>query len=243
MKNLLTTLSITLMSLTLFGQTNFEKRIIEEINIHRASMSLAPATFDYAAYKIAKEQLEYMVKTNNLPPIKIVGEDGKIVVKKLRDQMVENNFTGSGGCVSQTDYISKNGVIRGIHYSLAPEGQAKWVTCTTGRILDVIVDIRPKSQTYKRVEYVELDSTSGQATFLTTGLGHGFISLEDNSVVTYLLSSPYSPEFEFEIQPTGSDLNINWKVDSILESSYLLSAKDLKAPTLAERLTDGKLPK
>lgn len=112
MKNLLTTLSITLMSLTLFGQTNFEKRIIEEINIHRASMSLAPATFDYAAYKIAKEQLEYMVKTDNFPPIKIVGEDGKIVVKKLRDQMLENNFTGSGGCVSQTDYISKNGVIR-----------------------------------------------------------------------------------------------------------------------------------
>ena len=152
--------------------------------------------------------------------------------------------TGIDFSVAQANVSSSNrGVIRGIHYSLAPEGQAKWITCTTGRILDVIVDIRPESQTYKRVEYVELDSTSGQATFLTTGLGHGFISLEDNSVVTYLLSSPYSPEFEFEIQPTGSDLNINWKVDSILESSFLLSAKDLKAPTLAERLYEGKLPK
>lgn len=112
MKNLLTTLSITLMSLTLFGQTNFEKRIIEEINIHRESMSLAPATFDSSAFKIAKEQLEYMVKTDSFPPIKIVGEDGKIVVKKLRAQMIENNFTGSGGCVSQIDSISENGVIR-----------------------------------------------------------------------------------------------------------------------------------
>ena len=100
------------MSLTLFGQTAFEKRIIEEINIHRASMDLAPATFDSAAYKIANEQLEYMVKTDSFPPIKIVGEDGKIVVKKLRDQMVENNFTGSGGWVSQIDSISENGVIR-----------------------------------------------------------------------------------------------------------------------------------
>ena len=112
MKKLLTTLSITIMSLTLFGQTDFEKRIIEEINIHRASMSLAPATFDSAAYKIANEQLEYMVKTNNLPPIKIVGEDGKIVVKKLRVLMDENNFIGNGGCVSQTDFIHNNGVIR-----------------------------------------------------------------------------------------------------------------------------------
>ena len=112
MKKLIFTLSITIMSLTLFGQTAFEKRIIEEINIHRASMDLAPATFDSAAYKIANEQLQYMVKTNSFPPIKVVGEDGKIVVKKLRDQMVENNFTGSGGWVSQIDSISENGVIR-----------------------------------------------------------------------------------------------------------------------------------
>ena len=56
MKNLLTTLSITLMSLTLFGQTDFEKWIMEEINIHRESMSLAPATFDYTAYKIASQR-------------------------------------------------------------------------------------------------------------------------------------------------------------------------------------------
>ena len=154
------------------------------------------------------------------------------------------NATGIDFLVAQANVsTSARGVIRGIHYSLAPEGQAKWITCTNGRILDVIVDLRPDSPTYKRVEYVELESTSGRAIFLTTGLGHGFISLEDNSVVTYLLSSPYSPEFEFEIQPIDSDLNINWKVDSILESSYLLSTKDLKAPTLAERLSEGKLPK
>lgn len=112
MKNLLVLLSMTLLSSIVIAQTNFEKRIIEKINVHRESMGLAPATFDYTAYKIAREQLEYMVKTNNFPPIKIVGEDGKIVVKKLRDQMLENNFTGSGGCVSQTDYISENGIIR-----------------------------------------------------------------------------------------------------------------------------------
>jgi len=136
---------------------------------------------------------------------------------------------------------SARGVIRGIHYSLAPEGQAKWVTCTTGRILDVIVDIRPDSPTFKHVEYIELHGS--RSTFIGSGLGHGFISLEDNSVVSYLLSSRYAPEFEFEIQPTDSELNIDWQVGSILKSSFLLSPKDLKAPTLAERLTEGKLPK
>ena len=136
---------------------------------------------------------------------------------------------------------SARGVIRGIHYSLAPEGQSKWVTCTLGRILDVIVDIRPESPTFKHVEYIELHGS--RATLIGSGLGHGFISLEDNSVVSYLLSSPYAPEFEFEIQPTDSELNIDWQVDTILESSFLLSPKDMNAPTLAERLTEGKLPK
>jgi len=112
MKNLLTTLSITIMSLTLFGQTDFEKKVIEQINIHRISTGLHAATFDSSAYQMAREQVDYMVKTNNLPPIKIVGEDGKIVEKKLRAQMRENNFTGNGGCVSQTHYIRNNGVIR-----------------------------------------------------------------------------------------------------------------------------------
>ena len=135
---------------------------------------------------------------------------------------------------------SARGVIRGIHYSLAPEGQAKWVTCTSGRILDVIVDIRPESPTFKHVEYIELHGS--RATLIGSGLGHGFISLEDNSIVSYLLSSPYAPEFEFEIQPTDSELKIDWEVDSILESSFLLSPKDLNAPTLAERLAEGKLP-
>jgi dTDP-4-dehydrorhamnose 3,5-epimerase-like enzyme len=52
-----------------------------------------------------------------------------------------------------------------------------------------------------------------------------------------------APEFEFEIQPTDLELNIDWRVDSILDSSFILSPKDLKAPTLAERLAEGKLPK
>lgn len=150
--------------------------------------------------------------------------------------------TGLDFSVAQANVSSsKTGVIRGIHYSLAPGGQAKWVTCTSGRILDVIVDIRPESPTFKHVEYIELHGP--RATLIGAGLGHGFLALENDSVVTYLLSSPYQPDFEFEIQPTDSELSIVWKVESVSGMSFLFSDKDKNAPTLAERLKEGKLPK
>lgn len=138
---------------------------------------------------------------------------------------------------------SQQGVIRGIHYSLAPHGQAKWVTCVSGSILDVVVDIRPNSPTYKQYVAVELKGNEGRALFIEAGLGHGFLALEDNTAISYLLSSPYSPEFEFEIQPTDPELNIDWNLNQIGGVRVVVSPKDANAPTLAERLADGKLPK
>jgi len=137
---------------------------------------------------------------------------------------------------------SNRGVIRGIHYSLAPEGQAKWVTCISGAILDVIVDIRPGSPTFGKVEYVDLRGDEGRAVLIDRGLGHGFISLEDETFVSYLLSSPYKPEFEFEIQPTDPELGINWHLELIGGVGFVTSAKDAQAPTLEERRTEKRLP-
>jgi dTDP-4-dehydrorhamnose 3,5-epimerase len=138
--------------------------------------------------------------------------------------------------------LSNKGVIRGIHYSLAPEGQAKWVTCVTGAILDVIIDIRPTSPTYGQVEYVDLRGGEGRAVLVGVGLGHGFISLEDQTSVTYLLSSPYAPEFELEIQPTDPAMKIDWHLELIGGVGIVLSPKDAKAPTLEQRKLEGKLP-
>jgi dTDP-4-dehydrorhamnose 3,5-epimerase len=138
---------------------------------------------------------------------------------------------------------SQRGVIRGIHYSLAPQGQAKWVTCVSGSLLDVVVDIRPNSPTYKKHIAVDLKGNEGRALMIGAGLGHGFLALEDNTTISYLLSSPYAPEFEFEIQPTDPEINIDWHLNSIGGVGVVVSPKDAQAPTLAERLTEGKLPK
>ena len=135
---------------------------------------------------------------------------------------------------------SQRGVIRGIHYSLAPQGQAKWITCINGSIRDVIVDIRPSSPTFGKSVHFELDGQDGKAIFIGAGLGHGFASLAASSTIAYLLSSPYSPAEEFEINPLDPGLGIDWGMD-LAEVS--LSEKDKNAPTLAARASEGKLPK
>ena len=137
---------------------------------------------------------------------------------------------------------SKRGVIRGIHYSLAPEGQAKWVTCVQGSILDVVVDIRPASATFKKYEIVELNGEEGLSLLIGAGLGHGFLTLEENTTISYLLSSPYSPNFEYEIQPTDPELSIDWHLELIGGHEVVISPKDIQAQTLRELQTSGKLP-
>lgn len=124
---------------------------------------------------------------------------------------------------------SSKGVIRGIHFSKAREGQSKLITCAYGRILDVIVDIRPDSDTFKSWEAVELSQDSGLSIFLSHGLGHAFQSLSDHASVAYLLSSEYSPSNEFAINPLDSELSIDWPVTPIILSHKDREARGLKS--------------
>jgi dTDP-4-dehydrorhamnose 3,5-epimerase len=138
--------------------------------------------------------------------------------------------------------VSKKGALRGIHYSLAQGGQAKWVTCSNGHILDVVVDIRPESPTFKKYIQINLKSGDGKALLIGRGLGHGFLALEDNSIVSYLLDSQYSPSEEFAINSIDPDLEINWHLELIGGSSLIRSQKDIQAPTIAQQLEAKNLP-
>ena len=135
---------------------------------------------------------------------------------------------------------SKRGVIRGIHYSLAPEGQAKWVTCVSGSIKDVIVDIRPDSNSFGQWIEVVLKGDSGKSVFIGEGLGHGFLALEDDSAVAYLVSTPFSSSAEFEINPLDEKIAINWGMDLI---DLKISNKDKNAPSLEDQRQNGQLPR
>lgn len=150
-----------------------------------------------------------------------------------------SDFTGRIFNVAQCNTsTSRKGVIRGIHYSLAPQGQGKWVTCTSGSIWDVVVDIRPLSPTYKQWIGMELNADQGESVFISEGLGHAFLSLAENSVVSYLLTTQYSPSEEFEINPLDPELAIKWPA-----LAKLLSSKDSSAPNLQTRYLQEKLPK
>ena len=151
-----------------------------------------------------------------------------------------SNLAGRDFSVAQANISSSSrGVVRGIHYSLAEVGQAKWVTCVSGAIRDVIVDIRPPSPTFGKWVAVELSGTAGNAVLIGEGLGHGFVSLEDASTVAYLVTSPFSPTEEFEINPLDPEIGIEW---GLPVGELRLSLKDKAAPSLKERLSEGKLP-
>ena len=135
--------------------------------------------------------------------------------------------------------MSSAGTLRGIHYSIALRGQAKWITCVSGLIQDVIVDIRPESKTFGQWIDVELKADSGKAILISEGLGHGFLALEDNTVVAYLVSTPFSPSDEFEINPLDENIGIKW---SMRLSEFKISEKDKIAPTLLERELNRELP-
>ena len=134
--------------------------------------------------------------------------------------------------------VSRRGVVRGIHFADVPPGQAKYVTCVSGAVLDVVVDIRVGSPRYGRWEAVRLDDEARCALFLSEGLGHAFMALSDQATVLYLCSTPYMPEREHGINPLDPALGISWPS----KAGLLLSDKDSAAPTLAEARRRGMLP-
>jgi len=143
--------------------------------------------------------------------------------------------------VQQANYSkSKQWVIRGIHYSLAPSGQAKVVTCATGTIVDVLVDLRVGSPTYLNIEYVELSEESGKVVYIPTGVGHGFIVTSIFASVVYLTSSEYAPKYEKVISPIDPELGIAWPLP--MGERPILSEMDLGAPRFLDAIESGNLP-
>lgn len=141
--------------------------------------------------------------------------------------------------LGQTNHsVSRRGALRGIHFADTPPGQGKYVYCPRGSMLDVVVDLRVGSPTFGEWDAVRLDSTEYRAVYLAEGLGHGFIALEDDTVMSYLCSEPYTPSGEHGISPLDPALELPWPAGI----EPVLSDKDRAAPTLAEARESGLLP-
>ncbi|SDX73656.1 dTDP-4-dehydrorhamnose 3,5-epimerase [Amycolatopsis xylanica] len=141
--------------------------------------------------------------------------------------------------LAQTNHsISRRGTIRGIHFSDTPPGQAKYVYCPRGALLDVVVDLRVGSPTFGQWDAVRLDTVDFRAVYVAEGIGHGFVALEEDTAMSYLCSEGYRPGAEHGITPLDETLGLPWPSDI----EPILSEKDRTAPTLAQALDQGILP-
>jgi len=134
--------------------------------------------------------------------------------------------------------VSRAGVLRGLHFAQVPPGQAKYVSCVSGSVFDVVVDIRVGSPTFGRWDGVLLDTRDRRSVYLAAGLAHGFVARQDDSTVMYLCSAGYDPQREHTICATDPAIGIDWPDDHPL----VLSERDAAAPSLAEVRAAGLLP-
>ena len=133
--------------------------------------------------------------------------------------------------VQDNESKSRFGVLRGLHYQVAPYTQAKLVRVIHGSVLDVAVDIRKGSPTFGKYAAVELSAENKYQIFVPRGFAHGFVVLSDEAVFAYKCDNPYMPSHERGIAFNDPAIGIDWKVGL---DQYLLSEKDSKNPLLAD---------
>lgn len=134
--------------------------------------------------------------------------------------------------------VSAEQTIRGIHFTLLPPGQAKYVYCPAGRVLDVVVDVRVGSPTFGQWDSVVLDQDAFSSVFVADGLGHAYAALTDDSVLVYLCSTRYAPEREVAVDALDPAIGIEWPE----WDRPILSQRDREAPSLAAAADKGLLP-
>ena len=130
--------------------------------------------------------------------------------------------------LQENQSFSKKGVIRGLHFQRPPYAQAKLVTVLSGKVLDVVVDLRPTSITFKQVYYCVLESSKRNMLMIPEGFAHGFAAFED-SVFFYKCSNVYNKESESGIRWNDPELNINWRI-----GNPIVSTKDAALPLMTE---------
>ena len=125
-------------------------------------------------------------------------------------------------------FNKQKGTLRGMHYQVVPHEEAKVVRCTMGAIYDVIIDLRPSSQTYKRWTSVDMSGENRRMLYIPEGFAHGFLTLEDDTEVFYQMSEFYTPECARGVRWNDPAFNITWPL-----GVKVISKKDAEYPNFA----------
>ena len=124
-------------------------------------------------------------------------------------------------------YSKEKGILRGIHFQNGEHAQAKLVRCVRGAVLDVAVDLRKGSSTYKQWVAIELSAENKKQFFIPRGFGHGFLTLTDDVEFVYKTDNYYNYESDRSILWCDPEINVDWNVEN-----PIISEKDTKAPLL-----------
>ena len=159
------------------------------------------------------------------------GDERGYFVETFRADKLEEFLGYKINFCQDNESKSSKGVLRGLHYQLAPYAQTKLVRVIQGRVLDVAVDIRKDSPTFGKHVAVELSAENKKQLLVPRGFAHGFVVLEDDTVFVYKVDNYYSPECDRGIAFDDEALGIDWILDN---KQLQLSAKDRVQPKLLE---------
>lgn len=162
------------------------------------------------------------------------GDDRGYFVETFRQDKLEDFLGFTINFCQDNESKSSKGVLRGLHYQLAPHAQTKLVRVIQGRVLDVAVDIRKGSPTFGKHIAVELSAKNKKQLLVPRGFAHGFVVLEDDTIFAYKVDNYYSPECDRGIAFDDESLNIDWQMPSC---NLKLSEKD-KVQTLLKNTKD-----
>jgi dTDP-4-dehydrorhamnose 3,5-epimerase len=161
----------------------------------------------------------------------VYGDDRGYFVETFRQDKLDEFLGFKINFIQDNESKSSRGVLRGLHYQLAPMAQTKLVRVIQGKVLDVAVDIRKGSPTFGKHVAVELNSDNKRQMLVPRGFAHAFVVLEDNTVFAYKVDNYYSPENDRGIAFDDESLGIDWIVT---KDELNLSAKDKKQPKVSQ---------
>jgi len=162
---------------------------------------------------------------------KVHGDLRGYFVETFRQDKLEAALGYKVDFVQDNESKSTKGVLRGLHFQLAPYAQTKLVRVIEGAVLDVAVDIRQGSPTFGQHVATELSGENKKQMFIPRGFAHGFVVLTDTATFAYKVDNYYSPECDRGLAFNDDALNIDWQLDT---GTLLLSEKDTKQPLLSE---------
>jgi dTDP-4-dehydrorhamnose 3,5-epimerase len=174
----------------------------------------------------------YLVTSRSFPDergdfFEVYREDVLAEVLGYRPRMAQTNYS-----------VSRRNVLRGVHGAAVPPGLAKLVMCLRGSMLDFVIDLRVGSPTFGRWDMIVLDGRDASSVYVEEGLGHAFLSLDDDTCVQYQLSGLYEPRDVITVHPLDPEIGL----PLAFAGTPILSDRDAAAPTLREAAELGLLP-